>query len=168
MITSDKHAENLVNKRSEEISENVSPSLPLSVLIDINSLNSSNAIKSFLQPAPNKSTIHKQQIGLTDDGFIVRNKPHTINAPIFNFIIHNSKANHIPRELLNDYVGSFNLSNQTPLMLSAALSNLNFVLQLLPVDVGILDTFGKSALDYAKQFNASNEVIQILSEYETY
>ena len=128
------------------------PTLSPFVLIDI------NALKKPLPPTFYSIT---PKLDLT-----IRSNTHTLNSPIFKFIIEHPDAVCIPSALLSTYEGSFNISNQTPLMLAAAISNKIFVRQLLPTDAGHLDTFNKSALDYAREFNASPEIISLLEEYE--
>lgn len=171
--------ENMTQTEEETIQETESyPRLPNSVLININTLHDATTTTNeytFSQPVPfhhvsqHNQSFKQQQITITSDTKLkIKNELYNINAPVFEFIMQHHKSTFIPRELLFDYVGSFNFSNQTPLMLAAAISNLTFVQQLIPVDVGMLDDFGKSALDYAKEFKASDEVIELLSEYETY
>ena len=160
-----------------DVEENgVKSELTNAVLFDINLLHNppnqplqlSRNTNSYHNCLSNKQSPKQQQIEITpEDQFLIKNNVYSVDAPVFKFIMHNPKAEFIPRELLYDYVGSFNISNQTPLMLSAAISNITFVRQLLPVDIGVLDDFGKSALDYAKEFSASAEVVELLSEYET-
>ena len=101
-----------------------------------------------------------------DNDVMIRNKPFQINSPVFKFIINNPNADFIPSELLNTYNGEFNLSSQTPLMLASIIGNVNFVKQLIRIDIGHLDVFNKCALDYANEFDSSQEVKNILEEYE--
>lgn len=97
---------------------------------------------------------------------------------VFKYIHDNPKSTSIPTNYLNTYVTEFNYNGQTPLMYSALINNLSFVKTLLKYDVGKVDDFNKSALDYAYEFNKRSEnlncselkslqsIIQILEEYE--
>lgn len=154
---------------SDLIPDTTEKPLPVSVLFDINTLHSSSTNNSIQQPIPSlKQSFRRQKIEFSNDGqIIIKNNIYDTNTPVFKFIMQHPNAQFIPRDLLNMYIGSFNISNQTPLMLAAAVSNVNFVRQLIPVDVGMLDDFGKSALDYAREFNSSADIIDLLSEYET-
>ena len=51
-------------------------------------------------------------------------------------------------------------------MIAACLNNLFYVQQLLRFDVGKLDDYDKSALDYAYEFNADLQIIDLLEQYE--
>ena len=51
-------------------------------------------------------------------------------------------------------------------MFAAAIDNLNYVTQLIQYDVGRLDEFGKSALDYAYEFNAAPAIVDLLEQFE--
>lgn len=121
--------------------------LPLSVLIDI----TKNEIPD--------SIISSNEVKINNKKFIISN-------PIFQFIIENPHASHIPSSLISNYMGETNLKKQTALMLAVFISNEVFVRQLLPIDVGQLDDYNKSALDYAIMFNASKTIIDLLEEYE--
>lgn len=121
--------------------------LPLSVLIDI----TKNEIPD--------SIISSNEVKINNKKFIISN-------PIFQFIIENPRASHIPSSLISNYMGETNLKKQTALMLAVFISNEVFVRQLLPIDVGQLDDYNKSALDYAMMFNASKTIIDLLEEYE--
>lgn len=123
--------------------------LPLSVLIDI----TKNEIPD--------SIISSNEVKINNKKFIISN-------PIFQFIIENPHASHIPSSLISNYMGETNLKKQTALMLAVFISNEVFVRQLLPIDVGQLDDYNKSALDYAIMFNASKTIIDLLEEYELY
>lgn len=123
--------------------------LPLSVLIDI----TKNEIPD--------SIISSNEVKINNKKFIISN-------PIFQFIIENPHASHIPSSLISNYMGETNLKKQTALMLAVFISNEVFVRQLLPIDVGQLDDYNKSALDYAMMFNASKTIIDLLEEYELY
>ena len=134
--------------------------LPLSMLIDI----TKNEIPD--------SFVSSNEIKINNKKFIISN-------PIFQFIIENPHASRIPSSLISNYMGETNLNNQTALMLAVIISNEVFVRQLLPIDVGQLDDYNKSALDYAyefynQQFENLNDlelkalcnIIQMLEEYE--
>ena len=151
------------------IPDTTEKSLPVSVLFDIDTLHSPSSNNTFQLPISSlKQSFRRQKIEFSNDGqIIIKNNIYDVNIPVFKFIMQHPTAQFIPRDLLYMYIGSFNFSNQTPLMLAAVISNVNFVRQLIPVDVGMLDDFGKSALDYAREFNSSAEIIDLLSEYET-
>ena len=121
--------------------------LPLSVLIDI----TKNEIPD--------SIISSNEVKINNKKFIISN-------PIFQFIIENPHAPRIPSSLISNYTGETNLKRQTALMLAVSISNEIFVRQLLPIDVGQLDDYNKSALDYAIMFNVSKIIIDLLEEYE--
>ena len=121
--------------------------LPLSMLIDI----TKNEIPD--------SFVSSNEIKINNKKFIISN-------PIFQFIIENPHASRIPSSLISNYMGETNLNNQTALMLAVIISNEVFVRQLLPIDVGQLDDYNKSALDYAYMYNVSKTIIDLLEEYE--
>lgn len=104
---------------------------------------------------------------------------------MFKFIHDNPRSTSIPDKYLNGYVTEYNYNGQTPLMYAVILNNVDLVKLLLKHDVGKMDEFNKSALDYAnetfhklKAMNESekitpeiysiNHIINILSEYECY
>ena len=100
---------------------------------------------------------------------------------MFKFIYENQNANDIPIEYYDKYVTEYNYHNQTPLMYATVLNNLNLVKILVGNDVGRIDAFNKSALDYAhethlkliqtlpvdnEQINSILKIIELISEYE--
>ena len=89
-----------------------------------------------------------------------------VNLPMFKYIYQNPDADSIPEELIMNYTGERNFVGQTPLMYAVKIGNINFIRQLLEFDICKLDDDYKSALDYAYQFNASNDIIALLEEYE--
>ena len=121
--------------------------LSLSVLIDI----TKNEIPDYI--------ISSNEVKINNDKF-------TFSNPVFQFIIENPHASHIPSSLVSNYMGETNLKKQTALMLAASISNEIFVRQLLPTDIGQLDDYNRSALDYAYLFNSSKAIIDLLEEYE--
>ena len=105
------------------------------------------------------SFISSNEIKIHDDVYALSN-------PIFHYIIENPHAHCIPSSLIVNYTGETNLKKQTALMLAVSISNEVFVRQLLPIDVGQLDDYNHSALDYAIIFNTSKTIIDLLEEYE--
>lgn len=100
---------------------------------------------------------------------------------MFKFIYENQNANEIPIEYYDKYVTEYNYHNQTPLMYATILNNLDLVKILVGNDVGRIDAFDKSALDYAyethskliqtlhvdnEQINSILKIIELISEYE--
>lgn len=84
---------------------------------------------------------------------------------IFKFIHDNKTSETIPDSYMNNYTTEINFNNQTPLMYSVCVNNFNFVKILLKYDVGKVDDFNKSALDYA--YEVGNElIIELLEQYE--
>lgn len=110
----------------------------------------------------------------------IRSNENTIfkKDSVFKYIHDNPKSMLIPTSYMDNYVTEFNFNGQTPLMYSVLINNLIFVKTLLRYDVGKVDDFNKSALDYAYEFNKQSEnlnchevkslhdIIQILEEYE--
>ena len=70
------------------------------------------------------------------------------------------------RPLLTNYYDETNFSGQTPLMLSVIINNFSYVRQLINYDIGKLDEFDKSALDYAYEFNVDKRIINLLEQFE--
>ena len=89
-----------------------------------------------------------------------------INLPIFKYIYQNPSSSSVPDNLMNNYTGEQNFVGQTPLMYAVKLGNINYIRQLLRYDICKLDDAYKSALDYAHEFDASNDIITLLEEYE--
>ena len=97
---------------------------------------------------------------------------------IFKYIHDNPKSTSIPMKYIDNYITEFNYNGQTPLMYSVLINNLNFAKTLLKYDIGKVDDFNKSALDYAYELNAQSkhfsseelkslhDIIQMLEEYE--
>ena len=84
---------------------------------------------------------------------------------IFKFIHDNPTETFIPDIYLKNYTTEINFTNQTPLMYSVYVNNIHFVKILLKYDVGKVDDFNKSALDYA--YDVGNEsIIELLEQYE--
>ena len=84
---------------------------------------------------------------------------------IFKFIHDNPTETVIPDIYLKNYTTEINFTNQTPLMYSVYVNNIHFVKILLKYDVGKVDDFNKSALDYA--YDVGNEsIIELLEQYE--
>lgn len=117
--------------------------------------------------------------------FDINSKDKTIFKKdcMFKFIHDNPTASEIPDDYLNTYITEYNYNGQTPLMYAVILNNVNLVKALLKFDVGKMDEFNKSALDYANeiyhnlitsnddkniipQLHSINHIINILSEYE--
>lgn len=110
----------------------------------------------------------------------IRSNENTIfkKDSIFKYIHDNPKSTLIPTSYMDSYVTEFNYNGQTPLMYSVLINNLMFVKTLLRHDVGKVDDFNKSALDYAYEFNKQpgnlncselkslHSIIQTLEEYE--
>lgn len=101
-----------------------------------------------------------------NDEIVFGSKHYNVDLPVFKFIMNNPTSPFIPRELLENCVGETNYHHQTPLMLSVIIGNLNFIKQLIYYDIGKLDDYDKSALEYAYEFNASKDIIDILEEFE--
>lgn len=129
----------------------------------------------------NGLTDSKEKIELpTGILYDIRSNDNTIFKKdcVFKYIHDNPKSTSIPTNYLNTYVTEFNYNGQTPLMYSVLINNLSFVKILLKYDIGKVDDFNKSALDYAYEFNKRSEnlncselkslqnIIQILEEYE--
>ena len=129
----------------------------------------------------NDLTDSKEKIELpTGILYDIRSNENTIfkKDSVFKYIHDNPKSTLIPTNYLDTYVTEFNYNDQTPLMYSVLINNLSFVKTLLKYDVGKVDDFNKSALDYAYEFNNRSEnlncselkslqnIIQILEEYE--
>lgn len=110
----------------------------------------------------------KQPIGVADnicnDEFGEIN--NQVNLPMFKYIYQNPNVDSIPEEIIMNYTGERNFVGQTPLMYAVKIGNINFIRQLLEFDICKLDDEYKSALDYAYQFNASNDIVTLLEEYE--
>lgn len=86
---------------------------------------------------------------------------------VIDYIKNNPDGNEIPKELLDKYRGEKNINIQTPLMIAVMCNNVNYVKQLIPYDVGVIDEFNISALEYAMEYCSRNkEIIELLSEYE--
>ena len=113
------------------------------------------------------------------NNIVINDKLFKINLPVIWFILshpnlepkltgENSNMNLVQQlnELLRNYASETNYSGQTPLMISACLNNTFYVQQLIKFDVGKLDDYDKSALDYAYEFNANPTIIDILEQYE--
>ena len=97
---------------------------------------------------------------------VIGKKVFDISLPIFQFIINNPMAERIPSNLLSNCITETNYLHQTPLMLSVIIGNINFVRQLIPIDIGKIDDDDHTALDYAYEYHASNDIINLLEEYE--
>ena len=89
--------------------------------------------------------------------------PNLILLPIFKGVYLNDV------ELIKEYADTnyieMNLKSQTPLMLAAKLNNYKIV-KLLLNESCLIDCDQKKALDYAEQYNASIEIIDLLSQRE--
>ena len=120
----------------------------------------------FIFDINNQSNLDKQLSISNEDKLFIGSKQFNIDIPIFKFIIHNPTAPFIPSELIHSCVGETNYKHQTPLMLSVVIGNFNFVKQLIYYDIGKLDDYEKSALDYAYENHVSQEIIDLLEEYE--
>ena len=96
----------------------------------------------------------------------INEKEYKLNLPVFSYIIHDPIGDKIPPNLLLNYMGETNYSGQTPLMFAAAIDNVNYVKQLIRYDIGCIDEFGKSALDYAYEFKSIPVIIDILEQFE--
>ena len=114
----------------------------------------------------NTSSTNEHSIISNDNKLILGLKRFDIDVPIFKYIIHNPSAQFIPRDILENYVGETNYHHQTPLMLAVIVNNINFVRQLIYYDIGKLDDYEKAALDYAYETHASQEIVDLLEEYE--
>ena len=130
--------------------------LPYLVLIDINELTTNDTKQSMINMINDKGEL---KLG---------SKLIKVNSPVFNYIINYPNGEYIPYEILSNYVGETNLHNQTPLMLATVINNFNYVKQLINMDIGKIDDFNISALDYAQKYKVNNSIISLLSEYETY
>lgn len=127
-------------------------------------LNDINSLKPVVNEYLKQTLISKQTS--SEFRILVNDKQLQLNLPVFSFIITNPIDERIPTPLLRSYVGETNYSGQTPLMFAAAIDNLNYVTQLIQYDVGRLDEFGKSALDYAYEFNAAPAIVDLLEQFE--
>ena len=133
--------------------------------------------KQYIEPIINDINLIKDTI---DDYFKVNvnyskntlicvktnNKLFQLNLPIFTYILYNPTNTQIPIQLLKNYTVETNYSAQTPLMLAAVVNNFNYVQQLIQFDIGKIDEYNKSALDYAIEFQSSDEIIDLLSQFE--
>ena len=142
-----------------ELPKNSLDSFTCMILENINNIKSK--VNEFLQTnLKSGKPINKSQYILTNG------KLFKINVPLFSFIIQNPLLTQIPSRLLSNYIGETNYSGQTPLMLSVIIDNIQYVKQLIKYDIGKIDEFDKSALDYAYEFNVSQEIIDLLEQYE--
>lgn len=88
---------------------------------------------------------------------------------MFKYIHDNPNGINIPDEYISNYTTEVNYNGQTPLMYATYIDNINYVKILLKHDVGKVDDFNKSALDYAyerKQHVNNDEIIDLLEQYE--
>lgn len=99
------------------------------------------------------------------------------NRSVFEFIYNNPSADAIPESIMSTYITELNYNYQTPLMYAVILKNINLVKQLLVYDAGKMDSFGSSALDYARkalkhsdpsspEHTIIKDIIHQLNEYE--
>ena len=140
-----------------------SPKSSYDAFIDI-ILNDINGIKSTINEYLKQTLI--SSCSPTSFDVEIGDKRWNLSIPLFGYIINNPIGERIPPPLLREYIGETNYSGQTPLMFAAAIDNLNYVKQLIQYDVGSLDEFGKSALDYACEFNAAPTIIDLLEQFE--
>lgn len=106
---------------------------------------------------------------------IINDKLFQISIPVIEFIltypnlIQTNETNILTSQfltLLINYNGETNYSGQTPLMIATCLNNLFYVQQLIRYDIGKIDEFDKSALDYAYEFNVDPKIIDLLEQFE--
>lgn len=128
-------------------------------------LNDINTIKECINEYTTLGTQMKPVMKCTSN-VVVNNRIFQLNIPVFNYILHNPNGTSIPTQLLNEYVGETNYSAQTPLMLATIINNLNYVKQLITYDIGKIDEYDKSALDYAYEFSVQPDIIDLLEQYE--
>ena len=149
-----------------------------------NSQESENLTKSYLDQDKELHALTKEYKTIElPNGILynIKSKENTTfkKDSMFKYINDNPKSTLIPKKYTDNYVTEFNYNSQTPLMYSVLINNVNFVKTLLKFDVGKVDDFNKSALDYAyefynQQFENLNDlelkslrnIIQILEEYE--
>ena len=145
---------------------------------------SENSMKSYLnQRKDSHASTKKYETIELPNGILynIKSKETTTfkKDSMFKYINDNPKSTLIPKKYTDNYVTEFNYNGQTPLMYSVLINNVNFVKTLLKFDVGKVDDFNKSALDYAyefynQQFENLNDlelkslctIIQMLEEYE--
>jgi hypothetical protein len=128
----------------------------------------------------NQKTLNKIELptGILYDIKSKEKTPFKKNS-MFKYINENQKSTLIPNEIIDGYMGEYNYNGQTPLMYSVLINNINFVKILLKFDVGRMDDYNKSALDYANELyieesknmneveiESLQNIIQILEEYE--
>lgn len=100
------------------------------------------------------------------------------NRPIFKFMHDNPASNELPHNIMSEYVTELNYNYQTPLMYAVILKNKSLVDQLVIYDVGNIDSFGNSAIDYAEallnniqdtsdpDYSTMRYIVDRISEYE--
>lgn len=89
------------------------------------------------------------------------------SSPLFEYMYTNRSALTIPASIRRYSQISVRTESLTPLMVAVLLNNYNYVSELLIYNVGKVDTYKNTALDYAIISHADARIIELLKEFET-
>lgn len=89
------------------------------------------------------------------------------SSPLFEYMYANRSAFTIPASIRRYSQVSVRTENLTPLMVAVLLNNYNYASELLIYNVGKVDTYKNTALDYAMITHADARIIELLKEFET-
>ena len=90
-----------------------------------------------------------------------------LSSPLFEYMYSNKNIPTIPAPLRRYSQITSKIERLTPLMVAVLLDNYYMVSELLIYNVGRIDAFHNTALDYAIKTDCDPRIIELLKEFET-